>query len=211
MQWYATWPACPAMVSTAAMPSSSALWASIGPRMQSPIAQMPSTRVRKWSSTTTRPRGSSSTPASSAPTPSVQGRRPTATSRTWHSSSRLASPSRTVTRTRSPSTRARSAEARKRNLMPCSSSARWSSRALWRSIPGTTPGVSSSTVTSLPSRSHTDPSSSPIAVDDAVVVRPMMYVALSYDHRIVDGEQAVTFLVRVKDRLEDPERMLFEL
>jgi 2-oxoglutarate dehydrogenase E2 component (dihydrolipoamide succinyltransferase) len=51
----------------------------------------------------------------------------------------------------------------------------------------------------------------PIAVNDAVVIRPMMYVALSYDHRIVDGEQAVTFLVRVKERLEDPERMLLDL
>jgi len=51
----------------------------------------------------------------------------------------------------------------------------------------------------------------PIAVEDQVVIRPMMYVALSYDHRIVDGEQAVTFLVRVKERLEDPERMLLEL
>ena len=48
----------------------------------------------------------------------------------------------------------------------------------------------------------------PIVVGDAIVVRPMMYVALSYDHRLVDGEQAVTFLVRVKERLEDPERML---
>ena len=48
----------------------------------------------------------------------------------------------------------------------------------------------------------------PVVVDDAVVVRPMMYVALSYDHRLVDGEQAVTFLVGVKARLEDPERML---
>ena len=48
----------------------------------------------------------------------------------------------------------------------------------------------------------------PIAVDDQVVVRPMMYVALSYDHRLIDGAQAVTFLVRVKERLEDPERML---
>jgi 2-oxoglutarate dehydrogenase E2 component (dihydrolipoamide succinyltransferase) len=47
-----------------------------------------------------------------------------------------------------------------------------------------------------------------VVVDDQVVVRPMMYVALSYDHRLVDGEQAVTFLVRVKERLEDPERML---
>jgi len=51
----------------------------------------------------------------------------------------------------------------------------------------------------------------PIAVDDQVVVRPMMYLALSYDHRIVDGEQAVTFLVSVKQRLEDPERMLIDV
>jgi 2-oxoglutarate dehydrogenase E2 component (dihydrolipoamide succinyltransferase) len=39
----------------------------------------------------------------------------------------------------------------------------------------------------------------------------MMYVALSYDHRIVDGEQAVTFLVRVRERIEDPERMLLDV
>ena len=51
----------------------------------------------------------------------------------------------------------------------------------------------------------------PVVVDDQVVVRPMMYLALSYDHRIVDGEQAVAFLVSVKERLEDPERMLIEL
>ena len=51
----------------------------------------------------------------------------------------------------------------------------------------------------------------PVAVGDQVVVRPMMYVALSYDHRIVDGEQAVTFLVRVKELLEDPERMLLDV
>jgi 2-oxoglutarate dehydrogenase E2 component (dihydrolipoamide succinyltransferase) len=51
----------------------------------------------------------------------------------------------------------------------------------------------------------------PVAVNDQVVIRPMMYVALSYDHRLVDGEQAVTFLVRVKERVEDPERMLLEV
>jgi len=51
----------------------------------------------------------------------------------------------------------------------------------------------------------------PVAIDDQVVVRPMMYLALSYDHRIVDGEQAVTFLVSVKERLEDPERMLLDV
>jgi 2-oxoglutarate dehydrogenase E2 component (dihydrolipoamide succinyltransferase) len=51
----------------------------------------------------------------------------------------------------------------------------------------------------------------PIAIDDQVVIRPMMYLALSYDHRIVDGEQAVSFLISVRDRLEDPERMLIEV
>ena len=51
----------------------------------------------------------------------------------------------------------------------------------------------------------------PVAIDKQVVVRPMMYLALSYDHRIVDGKEAVTFLVRVKEGLEDPERMLLDL
>lgn len=51
----------------------------------------------------------------------------------------------------------------------------------------------------------------PVALDGQVVVRSMMYVALSYDHRLVDGQQAVTFLVRVKERLEDPVRMLLEV
>ncbi len=49
-----------------------------------------------------------------------------------------------------------------------------------------------------------------VAVDDEVVVRPMMYLALSYDHRIIDGREAVTFLVRVKECIEDPERILLE-
>jgi 2-oxoglutarate dehydrogenase E2 component (dihydrolipoamide succinyltransferase) len=51
----------------------------------------------------------------------------------------------------------------------------------------------------------------PVAADGNVVIRPMMYVALSYDHRLVDGEQAVTFLVRVKEALEDPARMVLEV
>ncbi len=51
----------------------------------------------------------------------------------------------------------------------------------------------------------------PVALDGQVVIRPMMYVALSYDHRLVDGQQAVTFLVRIKERLEDPVRMLLEV
>lgn len=50
----------------------------------------------------------------------------------------------------------------------------------------------------------------PMAVDGEVVIRPMMYVALSYDHRIVDGREAVQFLVRVKELIEDPEAMLLE-
>ena len=51
----------------------------------------------------------------------------------------------------------------------------------------------------------------PVAREGQVVIRPMMYVAVSYDHRLVDGEQAVTFLVRVKEALEDPARMVLEV
>jgi 2-oxoglutarate dehydrogenase E2 component (dihydrolipoamide succinyltransferase) len=46
--------------------------------------------------------------------------------------------------------------------------------------------------------------------EERIEPRPMMYVALSYDHRIVDGEGAVTFLVKVKERLEDPTRLLLD-
>ena len=48
----------------------------------------------------------------------------------------------------------------------------------------------------------------PIAIDGEITIKPMMYLALSYDHRIVDGKGAVTFLVRVKEGLEDPSRLL---
>jgi len=51
----------------------------------------------------------------------------------------------------------------------------------------------------------------PVVIDDEIVIRPMMYLALSYDHRIVDGKEAVTFLMRVKNCLEDPERLLLDL
>ena len=51
----------------------------------------------------------------------------------------------------------------------------------------------------------------PIAINGEIVIRPMMYLALSYDHRIVDGKGAVTFLVRVKEALEDPRRLLMDL
>ncbi|MBC6983606.1 2-oxoglutarate dehydrogenase complex dihydrolipoyllysine-residue succinyltransferase, partial [Caulobacter sp. 17J80-11] len=51
----------------------------------------------------------------------------------------------------------------------------------------------------------------PMAVNGQVVIRPMMYLALSYDHRIVDGKEAVTFLVRIKENIEDPQRFLLDV
>ena len=51
----------------------------------------------------------------------------------------------------------------------------------------------------------------PVAIDDQVVIRPMMYLALSYDHRIVDGREAVSFLVKIKECVENPERLMLEV
>ena len=51
----------------------------------------------------------------------------------------------------------------------------------------------------------------PVAIEDQMVIRPMMYVALSYDHRIIDGREAVTFLKRIKECIENPERMMMEI
>lgn len=51
----------------------------------------------------------------------------------------------------------------------------------------------------------------PVVVDDQIVIRPMMYLALSYDHRIVDGKGAVSFLVKVKECIEDPTRIMLEI
>ncbi len=51
----------------------------------------------------------------------------------------------------------------------------------------------------------------PVVVDDKIEIRPMMYLALSYDHRLVDGREAVTFLVKVKENLEDPQRLLLDI
>ena len=51
----------------------------------------------------------------------------------------------------------------------------------------------------------------PIAIDGEIAIRPMMYLALSYDHRLIDGKAAVTFLVRVKEILEDPRRILLSV
>ncbi len=49
----------------------------------------------------------------------------------------------------------------------------------------------------------------PVAENGQVVIRPIMYLALSYDHRIIDGKEAVTFLVKVRQLIEDPQRLLF--
>jgi 2-oxoglutarate dehydrogenase E2 component (dihydrolipoamide succinyltransferase) len=51
----------------------------------------------------------------------------------------------------------------------------------------------------------------PVAIAGKVEIRPMMYLALSYDHRVIDGKDAVTFLVRVKESLEDPARLVLDL
>ncbi|MEM6338974.1 MAG: 2-oxo acid dehydrogenase subunit E2, partial [Pseudomonadota bacterium] len=51
----------------------------------------------------------------------------------------------------------------------------------------------------------------PVAIDGKVEIRPMMYIALSYDHRVIDGKDAVTFLVKVKEAIEDPERLLLDM
>jgi 2-oxoglutarate dehydrogenase E2 component (dihydrolipoamide succinyltransferase) len=51
----------------------------------------------------------------------------------------------------------------------------------------------------------------PVVIAGKIEIRPMMYLALSYDHRLVDGREAVTFLVRLKEAVEDPERLLLEV
>ena len=51
----------------------------------------------------------------------------------------------------------------------------------------------------------------PVAINGEVYVRPMMYLAMSYDHRLLDGREAVTFLVSIKEQLESPERLLLNL
>jgi 2-oxoglutarate dehydrogenase E2 component (dihydrolipoamide succinyltransferase) len=51
----------------------------------------------------------------------------------------------------------------------------------------------------------------PVARDGEIVIRPMMYLALSYDHRLIDGREAVNFLKRIKEFVEEPDEMLLEL
>jgi len=50
-----------------------------------------------------------------------------------------------------------------------------------------------------------------VALNGEVVIRPMMYISLSYDHRLIDGKGAVTFLVRIKELMEDPRRLLMDI
>jgi 2-oxoglutarate dehydrogenase E2 component (dihydrolipoamide succinyltransferase) len=50
-----------------------------------------------------------------------------------------------------------------------------------------------------------------VVVNDELVIKPMMYLALSYDHRIIDGRESVSFLVRIKELLEDPSRLMLEI
>ena len=50
----------------------------------------------------------------------------------------------------------------------------------------------------------------PVVINDEIVIRPIMYLALTYDHRIVDGGEAVQFLVRIKEFIEDPQKLLIE-
>ena len=51
----------------------------------------------------------------------------------------------------------------------------------------------------------------PVVVEGEIVIRPMMYVALTYDHRIVDGREAVSFLAKIKDFIEEPDKLLLEM
>ena len=51
----------------------------------------------------------------------------------------------------------------------------------------------------------------PVAIDDNIEIRPMMYLALSYDHRIIDGREAVSFLVKIKEIIEDPRRLILDI
>lgn len=51
----------------------------------------------------------------------------------------------------------------------------------------------------------------PVAINGQIIIRPMMYVALTYDHRVIDGREAVTFLIRIKELVEDPRRLILDL
>mmetsp|Transcript_3026 Transcript_3026/g.7407 ORF Transcript_3026/g.7407 Transcript_3026/m.7407 type:complete len:228 (-) Transcript_3026:418-1101(-) len=152
------------MFSMTAMPSSSALCASIAPRITSPMAQMPGTLVCMRSSTSTMPRGPILTPASSRPSPFVYALRPIAT-RTMSAVSVSCLPSltdSTVSETPSPLRSPLTTLVCILNFMPCLVRMRWNVFAISESRPGVMRSRYSTTVTSAPSLRQTDPISSPI-------------------------------------------------
>mmetsp|Transcript_960 Transcript_960/g.3099 ORF Transcript_960/g.3099 Transcript_960/m.3099 type:complete len:330 (-) Transcript_960:153-1142(-) len=158
------WPALPSMFSTAAMPSSSALCASIGPATMSPMAHTPGTLVLKSCSMMTRPALSCSTPASFRPRPSVYGRRPVATSTTSTSMVSGSPPAlgSMVSFTPSGPGTAPVTLVLYLNLKPCFFSVRSKVVRIWESRLGTMPSVNSTTVTCAPRRLHTEPISRPM-------------------------------------------------
>mmetsp|Transcript_18519 Transcript_18519/g.65518 ORF Transcript_18519/g.65518 Transcript_18519/m.65518 type:complete len:229 (+) Transcript_18519:2586-3272(+) len=152
------------MFSTAAMPSSSALCANIGPAMQSPMAHTPGTFVRNSWSTSMRPRRSVGMPRASRPRPSVYGRRPVATSTVFATSVSASPPAdgSTVTDTVSPSTEVPVTFVPRRKSKPCFFRSFWNCFAISRSTPGTMRSRNSTTVTLEPRRPHTEPISRPM-------------------------------------------------
>mmetsp|Transcript_15018 Transcript_15018/g.42645 ORF Transcript_15018/g.42645 Transcript_15018/m.42645 type:complete len:229 (+) Transcript_15018:423-1109(+) len=152
------------MFSTHAMPSSSALCASMGPSITSPKAKTEGTLVRKCSSTWTRPSLSVSMPRFSSPSPSVKGRRPVAT-RTTSKWSVVASPpfaGACVSATPSSATSADCTAVLSLNFMPCFLSSLRKVLPTSLSVPGTMWSRNSITVTLVPSRRQTEPISRPI-------------------------------------------------
>mmetsp|Transcript_13086 Transcript_13086/g.32076 ORF Transcript_13086/g.32076 Transcript_13086/m.32076 type:complete len:238 (-) Transcript_13086:425-1138(-) len=158
-------PCLPASVSTHATPSSSALWASMGPLMQSPMAYTPGTLVAKFSPVTMRLALSSSTPMASRPRSSVRGRLPTDTRHTSASRDSWAPPA-AGSRVRVTPVSLMSAATTLVDIMNLN--LRFFLRLFWKaaissvSIVGQILSMNSTTVTCAPSRAHTDPSSSPI-------------------------------------------------
>ena len=166
-------PVWPAIFSATAIPSSSALWASIGPGITSPIAQMPGTLVRKSCSVSIWPRGLVARPALSSPSPSVLGRRPIDTRTTSASSVSEAPPAAgsTVSVTVSPLRVALVTLVDSLNSKPCFLKILLASLRTSPSKPGRIWSRNSTTVTCEPSRRHTEPSSSPITPPPMTTMR----------------------------------------
>mmetsp|Transcript_41442 Transcript_41442/g.129795 ORF Transcript_41442/g.129795 Transcript_41442/m.129795 type:complete len:225 (-) Transcript_41442:644-1318(-) len=152
------------MFSTHAMPSSSALCASMGPSMTSPMAKTLGTLVRKWSSTSMRPRRSVSMPRFSRPRFSVKGLRPVATSTTSASKVSASPPleGSMVSVTPASVTSEEVTLVLSLNFMPCFLRMLWNFLATSLSMPGVMRSRNSTTVTSLPRRRQTLPISRPM-------------------------------------------------